>query len=835
MRNLTKTLAVMSLLAPASVYSLGIGDIKLHSSLNQNLNAEISLVLSAGEKVSDIKVNLATPDKFDEVGVPWTSFLSKIKFATVVGAKGSVVIKLSSNEAVKEPFLDFLLEVSWPKGSLYREFTVLVDPPEAYQQEQYPVVTSSENFEPEPVIAPQNQTLQSQQIGAEKGISGESEYGPTRGNDTLWKIAERASRQEGVSVEQLMFAIYKENPRAFYQENMNVLLIGKTLKIPDREVVLKFSRKHALAELNRQTTVWKNRLTKPMVESASVNKDIVDNELTLIAPTETAISEKVKLAPGNEQTTTIKTATDRSAEIADKVDEVASLGEDALQVKVAELEKQLATMQQIIALKDQQLAAMQKQSQEKLGIQPPVIQAEPSQAEIASAMAQQNLTKVVVKPPVQSESEAEVFLDPYYLWVGGIGAGMLSLLGWVWWRKRKIVEEADIKIPFVYSNMSNMHESEGVSSPSLNKNGAIYDANAAGESSFLSEISFADFNSFDTDQSEIDPVSEADVYLAYGRYQQAEELMRETLKEQPDHDGCKLKLLEIIFSRKDKDAFEAYANELAETGKKDDVEFWAKVTEMGSQICQDSVLFSSGTAQFSDEVKTFVDKNHANVSELDKVKAGPVMDIKKTDFDLAAINASLHDEDVKEGSEVAEDGLLNFDLTSFGDDVVEDEWKNNESIDFDSGSLEDIAVLDKSHEDVFPKHQEPADKDDFESIDFDLSAKVNTEEEIGKIDLSDVNGLDEVNQSIDFSNDNPAALSGSISNDPLAGDFEFDFDMPVARQDSDMDELETKLDLAMAYIDMNDSDAAKDIAREVLEKGTPEQQLTAQTLLDRLK
>ncbi|MDD1613441.1 MAG: fimbrial protein FimV, partial [Methylococcaceae bacterium] len=128
MRNLTKTLAVVSLLAPSSGYSLGIGDIKLHSALNQNLDAEISLVVSSGEKASDIKVNLAPPDKFDEAGVSWTSLLSKIKFETIVGANGSVIIKLSSREAVTEPFLDFLLEVSWPKGSLYREFTVLLDP-----------------------------------------------------------------------------------------------------------------------------------------------------------------------------------------------------------------------------------------------------------------------------------------------------------------------------------------------------------------------------------------------------------------------------------------------------------------------------------------------------------------------------------------------------------------------------------------------------------------------------------------------------------------------------------------------------------------------------------
>ncbi len=148
MRNLTRTLAVVSLLAPASAHPLGIGDIKLHSALNQNLNAEIPLVVSAGENAADIKVNLAPPDKFDEAGVPWSYFLSKIKFEPAVGPNGSVVIKLSSREALKEPVLDLLLEVSWPKGNLYREFTVLVDPPAAYSQATIPVSTRVESYEP---------------------------------------------------------------------------------------------------------------------------------------------------------------------------------------------------------------------------------------------------------------------------------------------------------------------------------------------------------------------------------------------------------------------------------------------------------------------------------------------------------------------------------------------------------------------------------------------------------------------------------------------------------------------------------------------------------------
>ena len=139
MRKLTKSIALLSLMTPTSVLPLGIGDITLHSALNQSLDAEIALMLSPDENSSDITVKLAPPDKFDEAGLPWSYFLSKIKFNLVSVSDKRAVIKLSSTEALKEPFLDFLIEVNWPKGTLYREFTVLVDPPATYQQPVLPV------------------------------------------------------------------------------------------------------------------------------------------------------------------------------------------------------------------------------------------------------------------------------------------------------------------------------------------------------------------------------------------------------------------------------------------------------------------------------------------------------------------------------------------------------------------------------------------------------------------------------------------------------------------------------------------------------------------------
>jgi pilus assembly protein FimV len=872
-RNLTKTLAVVSLLAPVSGHSLGIGDIKLHSALNQNLSAEISLVVSAGEKASDIKVNLAPPDKFDEAGVPWASFLSKIKFETIVGANGSVIIKLSSREAVKEPFLDFLLEVSWPKGSLYREFTMLLDPPAAYKQATLSVLTHSESDKSEQVVIPQRQLKQGRQVSAERSLNGASEYGPTRKNDTLWKLAERAGRQEGVSVEQMMIAMYEKNPNAFYKENVHALLAGKTLKIPKREVVLKFSRKQALAEYSRQTKAWENRLAPAPIETASAKKESPDNQLTLVAPTKADVTENVIIAPENEQVTAKKKVDDAASKTIDKgVAGVASPVNDALQAKVAELEKQLAMMQRIVALKDQQLAVLQNSSQAKPVVQENPVQTTPGQTGVVNPAIQQKPGQPVSKPVIQPEPEATPSSNTYYLLVGA-GAGTLSLFGWLWWQKRKHDGKTPGQRLFSSLNSSEATESKDLFFTPIEKESAKKAAEV-GASSLFTEFTFGDLDTFDTDQGEIDPVSEADVYLAYGRYQQAEELMRDVIKDQPGRDECKLKLLEIFYSNENKQAFETYANELAEAGKKDDVEFWAKVTEMGSDICQDSTLFSSEASVFSPKEDIIVEKKTANLVESDDVEKNEVTDIKENNFSLSSFGESFNNEAIKEIPQT-KDSLLNYDLTSFEDDI--DDEQNNESIDFDlstsatddtvesnetddtvasktqeirdNGEFElfafdfgstdteikesdesDLTVVDDDT--VASKTQEIRDDGEFELFAFDLGSADTEIKESDESDLTVEDDTDESYQRTDFLTDKSSDLNYGFANDFFEGDHNHDFDVFDL---ADMDQLETKLDLAKAYIDMNDADAAKDMAWEVLEKGTEEQKKIAQALLDDLK
>jgi len=990
-RNLTKTLAVVSLLAPAGGYALGIGEIRLHSALNQNLDAEIALTLS-GESVSDIKVSLAPPEKFDEAGVSWNYFLSKIKFETITHSNGAAVIKLTSKEALKEPFLDFLLEVSWPKGNLYREFTVLVDPPSVYNPATIPVATTTESYAQTP-----------QRQAHANGQSSEGEYGPTLGNDTLWSVADRARGQSDVSVEQMIIAIYEANPHAFYKGNVYALMAGKMLKIPEREIVLKLSRNQALAEFNRHTKAWKNHSAPAHAETAkekavlSKVEQSADNQLTLIAPTKAAVADHAVTSENGRAS-----AEKKAAKVSESVKVNAEEGvsqtaqiDSVIQSKVAELEKQLAMMQELIALKDQQLAALQNKSQERPAAQeqaapadvatpkpadqatPASQPAEPAAVEVVAAKPVEQSTPVpqpveppsevvaakpvsqappvpqqTVAQPVQpvAQPEAGSLVDPYYLAVAGAGSVISALIGWLWWRKRKVEEETNTESMFASSSMIKTPEAEESLSVPVVEEGAVHDVGTVGESSFLSEFTPSDFDSFDTDQGEIDPISEADVYLAYGRYQQAEELIRQAIKDQPNRDECKLKLLEIFYANESKTAFEAYANELVAAGKRSEVEFWEKAAEMGREICPDSPLFASGedlfavadntpvensdesisgTAFFgqsgsdgfvkeaagskgdaldidliSSEADSFVDAQPDNEDidfdlssfsmdskESDEAEQGVIASstvadkasgaqIETIDFDLSSFSMDSKELDEAEqgviaSSTVADKSLgaqieeIDFDLSSFSMDSKEsDEAEQGviasstvadkslgaqiEEIDFDLSAFSmNSKELDEAEQGVIapgdlsdmPIGTQPINKqEEFESYEFDFSAKNTETTGIEDIDFGALDNSDKKQQDAGFSTDETLEF-----NDDFGDDFDFNFDLPLTTTGrsgqydefgvsdlTDMDELETKLDLAKAYVDMGDADAAKDIAQEVLEQGTDEQKKAAQALLDEL-
>jgi len=977
--NISKALAVVTLLAPVPGLPLSIGDIQLHSALNQSLNAEIRLQLDGGESPADVSVRMASPEKFDKAGIPWSYFLTKVKFDLLVLSDGSINVKLTSRESLTEPFLDFLLEVSWSQGSQYREFTLLIDPPAEYKTTNLPLAENTA-YRSEPVYAysaarPERKVHHAVERVIRPAVTNQNksqiatsgEFGPVKKNDNLWKIATELSKERGISSAQMMSELYNANPEAFYHNDPNALKAGVILKIPVGN-----PGQHPASTANEQNNIPQ--------ESAGTEKP-----LKLIAPGETKVADNGEVYGAGGQAKAGR-ANDQTA-LGDngKATEAKSL---ELQARVENLERQLNMMQQLLALKDQQLSQLQNSKvqpnspapvpaapQLPVEVAPPVAQplvppvapqnvaptppvnAEPQTPPPVVAPVAPEVKPVAptpVAPPVAAVApkpapqvpatpvaaeEGFISSDSYYIAVATFGTSVLGVLGWLLWRKRRIDEQTYTESMFASASQITMPESEStLTVPVMELESPVtYDVGTVGESSFISDFTPSDFDAFDTDQNEIDPLSEADVYLAYGRYQQAEELIRNALNHEPGRDTYKLKLLEIYYAAENKDAFAKYSEVLAKDGKESDRGFWNKVSEMGKELVPESALF--GGAPAAAPIKTARTVNVAKTVNTDLVKqkapsaSTGLESLLDNDY-LAALDSSLaldtaipedlsnEFSDLKQafskasnqqidqldfdfGSPEAKFGITDADLDEMtlkfsadsempeGIRVDYAEYKfdtiQEKSADNDQGL--DLAALSKDSENQKPAAIEPTANN--EAIDFDLSSfsfdslaehakdadhdndletfnfnfdideiKKPSTQEVSEIILTPETHSLEIaenhNLSVNSTFDPDISALQAIKPDALEEDsfsefdFSFDFDTPVENKDSefskdseffdlnvsdltDMDEYETKIDLAKAYVDMGDASAAKMIAEEVLGKGTRDQKLAAQALLDELR
>jgi len=232
-RQLLIGLASSSAIYSGLVPALGLGEITLHSALNQPLDAEIELLEVADLTSSDLLVRLASADVFSRSGVDRLFFLNDLRFTPLLRG-GNSVIRVVSSQPVREPYLNFIVEVARPNGALLREYTLLLDPPSssAYrtvaatpgvQASPAPVQTSAAPAAPAIVAAPRVMPV------AEAG----ARYQVVSG-DSLWKIAQdlRAAGSQA-SQQALMRDIHALNPHAFNRGDISRLQSGADLLLPD--------------------------------------------------------------------------------------------------------------------------------------------------------------------------------------------------------------------------------------------------------------------------------------------------------------------------------------------------------------------------------------------------------------------------------------------------------------------------------------------------------------------------------------------------------------------------------------------------------------------------
>ncbi len=275
---------ILWFLAPAA-WALGLGDIELDSALNQPLRAEILLVSATEEELSSLRITLADAETFDRYGLDRPNFLEGIDFQLVGDAPGGAVVAVSSDQPIAEPFVTILIEANWSRGRILREYTVLLDPPvllpvpavaesvapaqsgaSAAAQPAAPIqrpaaaaptpVTTAPPA-PAPTTQPVTQAAQQSAQPATQPaatVSTPASYGPIQSAETLWSIADRF-RPTGVTINQMMVAVYQANPQAF-SGNMNTLHQGATLTLPQPGAFSALSAAAATQEVQRQTALW---------------------------------------------------------------------------------------------------------------------------------------------------------------------------------------------------------------------------------------------------------------------------------------------------------------------------------------------------------------------------------------------------------------------------------------------------------------------------------------------------------------------------------------------------------------------------------------------------
>ncbi|BCX89196.1 pilus assembly protein FimV [Methylomarinovum tepidoasis] len=814
MRDFAKTLAVMGVLTPAGVNALGVGEIKLHSALNQKLLAEIPILAAPGEDPAQIQVHLASPQAFAKAGLSRPYYLTRLRFSKPLRKPdGSLVVQVTSTDAIREPFLDFLVQVEWPQGKMLREFTVLLDPPLTYDD-----VVKVPQTPPGVTPAPIQRSRSSATVNTALSQGQAVAYGPVRRNESLWQIAEKLKPDAAITTEQMVMALYRKNPQAFEHDNVNELKAGVTLKVPEREEILSASPREARRAFQRHYQSWLARRAPEPEPRKEATADVKQPQLKLEAPkeTESTKAEGVDIPvvegpePGADPAIT---------------EELAALKaeNEALKARLDALETRLNAL---LEMKNAALAGVAAAGQTQPAPSHPaeVVTPEPAAAEAEKPVAPEPsaaVKKAAAKPEPAAQppkpkprteprpetksrqvstahAEESGWGDPLYLSLGGGSLLLLGAAGWLIWRRRTLADaQADSLLvdmdmapaPAVIHGEEKPAEAAADTAPeaaTVTPAGGVEVA----ESSFLSEFTPSDFDILEADDEAVDPIAEADVYLAYGRYQQAEELIKQALAEDSANRALQLKLLEIYYANEDAAAFEKYARELQQAGAPQDPEFWSKVEEMARELEIGNKSFSGGGAAPAAVADAKVDKDEADpepaVATFDLADSGE-------EFPSAAEDTPLSSEGEAEPSGIGET-VAATEATTAAD---EDE-ELLQGLDFDLGDFDLEALQNQDRDDTARKPEQAAEEDD-NVLAFSVSDEASSE--------------------------NPQTPAEA---EEAAQEDEEHFDL------TDMDELDTKLDLARAYVDMDDVESARAILEEVLSHGSEKQRQEAKELLERV-
>lgn len=771
LHRLTAQLVVGAMLTlPLWVYAAGLGKLTVKSALGQPLSAEIELLVANKAELDSLNASLASGQAYKDAQIEFAPVLSTLQFQIAKRTDGRPVLKVTSSKPVNEPFVDMLVELNWASGRLLREYTVLLDPPgmavpqtvapvevrvpetrsERPATQVVPKPTAANPFatavapaEAEKPAAAQEGTRQQSSAAQETSVR-------VKRGDTLSGVANRV-RPASVSLEQALVSLFRENPAAFAGNNMNRLKAGQLLQVPSAEAMASVEAQAARNEVSLHAADWHAYRAKLAAKVAEQPAQEETAGKTVVGKITPKVEDQAQPKADAGKDVLKLSRADQDKGLAAQEDSAAR--ENALKEsgeRAAELEKQIQDMQKLAAMKEQEASSA---SAAEGGQQAP------------DAEAKSN-----TPPPIADEPQTnwydELLENPIY-WTGG--AAIVVLGGLLWWmlaggqKRRKPAPET------ASGDIITGGELQPSTVQGAEARGGVVNT---GDTSFLTDFSQAGLAEIDT--HDVDPIAEADVYMAYGRDAQAEEILKEALTKTPDRHEIRLKLLEIYAARKNVTSFETVAGELyaalgGQTGA-----IWDKAAAMGRSIDPHNPLYG-GTAVPAKAAAAGEVLAAAEPARADAVKPQP---------SAAEADATMEFSTEPHAPEVA--GLAKERAPEPPVQEIE--------LDFSVPEVEDK-----------PATPAPAEEKQEHTLDFDLSG---------------------------FDLKIPEQAAAPETPKPGTMDFSgLDLDLTGASEEEDLDEVATKLDLARAYLEMGDKEGAREILQEVVAEGTEKQKNDAQSIM----
>jgi pilus assembly protein FimV len=923
--------AVASALLFSNAYAAGLGKLTVLSSLGQPLRAEIELTSVSRDEAGTLVAKLASAEAFRQANIDYNAALMSLRFA--VEQRGErQFIRVTSAQPLNEPFVDMLLELGSPNGRLIREYTFLLDPPDlrttqSAQVALAPAPEAGASRAPQAVTpyplpqqaapavrAPAPQAAAPRPVrpvlpAPSADIKGDAQAGEykVKSGDSLGRIASQM-KSGGVSLDQMLVALYRANPDAFIGNNMNRLRAGQILSVPSADTARSIgsAEAHSLvvaqsADFNNYRDKLAGRIATAAPEKSAESKQSATGKITakIEEPATPGSESKDKLKLSKAGAGTSASAAAAAAE--EKIARDKAIAEANARVK--ELEKNVGDLQKLLEVKNKNMAEQQKQADaaktdaapaiapapvpvpapaapaaSSSPAVPPAASEKPVEAnaeKAASAPANVPPVAAQVKPKPAAPAPEPSFIDELMdnpLVLPGVGTLLVALgaLGVYSARRRKqqkqfedsIITDSSLKANSLFGSTGGQ---------SVDTNNSVFNSGFSPSANQL-------------DTNEVDPVAEADVYIAYGRDAQAEEILKEALRTQPDRNAVRVKLLEIYSNRKDLRAFEVLATELYGLTKGEGEE-WTQAAALGIAIDPHNPLYASGKpakvtvaegllvapTQPLDEqgLATLLSSTHSDTSSLETISDlgndtsyfSNTTLATETPFDpmkestLEPLPELDSEPEPEPASTKATSNELDFDLDGMGLDVPNtiprpapsELSPDVASIDFDfleephvetetaATAVPEITDIPLIDEPGAPTEHTSSDAtiefavDEHAPSGFDLP--VIPEEpavETGKADsTSTVDPLD-----FDLSGISLELQPEDAQPEPELVLDAHDFMSTDSDDNSAIDaEMATKLDLAVAYQEIGDKEGARELLDEVLKGGTPEQSERAKSLL----